>query len=834
MGTGRGATVPVGVAAFLLVAAAVAGPLYVSSAASAAARQQLDDVCPSDTALGLSFVRGDAAQERFATELGATLATVQPATRVWGAAVEVPRDAGVVTRLQLMSLDDQAAHVDPPLGALGPGELAMSATNAELLGVEVGDEVPTVGDLGLRLVAVFDDVPFRPVEDFWCGWVRFLEPDSEGDPPPPFALAAPETFDRMPSWGADEHRVIEGPLTLAEARAAARTFNIAVDTMADTYGPDFASRVPLAIDGIVQRATAVRTSVSRTLAPVEVTALAGLTAVLVAAAVLLARARRSELRLLVVRGVAPPRLAVRAARSVAPAVLLGAGVGAGVAAAIVRWWGPAPAIESRSVVIAAVTGLATAAGAVVVVAVTMAVVADRWVDATRRRSAGWIVAAAGVGMAVLAVVSFRRLDRDGGVRSFGVETRGGALLPMSFPLLALLSSVVLASLVVLALAPRLRLTGRRLGRAVRLGWRRVVMEGPPLAAIVAAVALAAGCLLSSWTLAEGSRDGLRDKAEVYVGADLWIAVYDDPTPVTQRWPGSPSTVELTATGTLDGDRVDVVGIDRATFAAAARLRSDADGSSLDELADLVAPNGGAPAPAITVGSGLRVGDVTTVQSGRRELEVQIVATPDFFPAKTSHAPMIVVDTTVADELLQFPVRVLLVTDPPEDAVGELQQSGVRTGVVRDVERAFDGSAYSALRWAYTPLAALGVVFAVVALALQLLVVSARMRDRRAVHVVMRRTGFGDRSLWIASFVEAVVPLALGVLVGAAVADLAARLAVPRLDPMPSLAPSPVASTPWPVVVVLVLVVPVWSALIATLVRRLTVRADPLEVMHGAL
>lgn len=107
--------------------------------------------------------------------------------------------------------------------------------------------------------------------------------------------------------------------------------------------------------------------------------------------------------------------------------------------------------------------------------------------------------------------------------------------------------------------------------------------------------------------------------------------------------------------------------------------------------------------------------MTTVQSGRTELEVLIVATPEFFPAKTSHVPMLVVDTLAAD-VLQFPVRVLLVDRSPPDAVGELQRAGVRTGVVRDVERAFDGSAYSASRWAYAPLAALGVVFAVIALA----------------------------------------------------------------------------------------------------------------------
>lgn len=108
----------------------------------------------------------------------------------------------------------------------------------------------------------------------------------------------------------------------------------------------------------------------------------------------------------------------------------------------------------------------------------------------------------------------------------------------------------------------------------------------------------AGCLLSSWTLAEGSCDGLREKAEVYVGADLWITVYDDPDAVTAGWVGSSTTLELTGTGTLAGDRVDLVGIDRTTFASAARLRDDAADTSLSELTVLLSPSvGGGPAPA---------------------------------------------------------------------------------------------------------------------------------------------------------------------------------------------------------------------------------------------
>ena len=171
---------------------------------------------------------------------------------------------------------------------------------------------------------------------------------------------------------------------------------------------------------------------------------------------------------------------------------------------------------------------------------------------------------------------------------------------------------------------------------------------------------------------------------------------------------------------------------------------------------------------------------------------------------------------------------MLIRDPPDDALTEIRAQGVRTGLVRDASRAFDGSAYSALRWAYAPLAALGVLFAVVALALQLLVVSARRSQRRIADSVMRRTGFthagcgGRRSS--RSACRSCVGSVLGV--GAAVA--AARLSIVRLDPMPALAPPGEFLMPWNVLVGVACVVPIWTAVIASSIVRSTVRADPMR------
>jgi hypothetical protein len=195
--------------------------------------------------------------------------------------------------------------------------------------------------------------------------------------------------------------------------------------------------------------------------------------------------------------------------------------------------------------------------------------------------------------------------------------------------------------------------------------------------------------------------------------------------------------------------------------------------------------------------------------------------------------MFVVDRAAADEVSQYARDALLIRDPPDDAVATIRAQGVRTGLVLDATRAFDGSAYSALRWAYAPLAALGVLFAVVALALQLLVVSARRSQRRIADAVMRRTGFTTRGLWWASVVEVGVPLVVGSVIGVGAAVLAARLSIVRLDPMPTLAPPAEFLMPWNVLVGVACVIPVWTALIAVVIVRSTVRADPMRVFQGA-
>jgi len=429
-------------------------------------------------------------------------------------------------------------------------------------------------------------------------------------------------------------------------------------------------------------------------------------------------------------------------------------------------------------------------------------------------------------------------DRDLTINMSGISVSGVGGLGLVA--VAGLIAVVLALIV-----PRLRLTGRRLHRSVRLGWRRAVLDTGPAVSVVVAVALAAGCYTTSRSLADTAMRELRDKADVYVGADLAMTVYDDPAgsaaTVIDRWHGA-TTLVRTGHWRADDASYDLLGVDPATFAAVAATRDRDAAATLRREVRLLQPvPDDEPVPAVVVGrdsdiGAVAVGDVVDVAvvGGRAPISVRIVAKARYFPTSANGAVMYVVDHSVVDRFVQFPVDVLLARDPPPDAPRQLRDAGVRIGKVLDAASVFDGAAYSGLRWSYAPLGVLGVLFGIVALTVQLLVAAGRSASRRATHVEMRRTGFGRRSLVTASAVELGVPLAIGTILGALAAVTASSLAVGRLDPMALLQPPVRYAVPWASLAAVAVAVALWTVAVAFAIARSTVRADPAGVLHGDL
>lgn len=826
-----GSRVPVAMASVLIAVCIVGARLYSSSVASAAVDEQIGETCRSDSSLVLPIPGAAAATEAMVAELGAELEFVEPVRRgafarpIWDA----PR------RLNMVWLDGVETNVTPNLKPLGPGEIALSETNMFQMQVEIGS-VLFVSGQRLTVTQQFDDVPFAPVPEFWCGYPELLTPTAGGDPPPPSGIVSPETIALF--GGAliyDEYRITREPITQTEADQLEQGYQTATAAWNDMFAAAWGDAPRNELGNVLDRARSVRTTVDRNLNPVLLIGLLADLVVLISAGVLVARERRKVLRLLAIRGVHPIRIGFGIAPGLAIRIVGGAACGFALAWGGVKLFGPSSLLEP-SAITASIIQLAIAALiATVVVAAVVATVADSYADPRRSRVGGSVpFVVASVLLTALAVVAFRRLDEKGGVRSSGVFSSGGDLLAMGFPLFAMLAAVTLAGTLLMWLAPRVRLSGGRLWRGVRLGWRRVVLEAGPLAAIVMSVALAAGCFIVAIALSAGAHRQLEEKSEVYVGADLAVTVFDVEN-LPAEWSDN-TTLTSRLRVTQDALRPELLGIDPTDFADVTTLRRDASSKSLaDLIASIDVPAIDGRLAAIAVGTETERGAVVelVVPGSDGPVALQVVETADFFPGSRSTVPMYVVSKPLLDELVDFPSQILLIADAPDGAVETLRENGVRTGVVLDFETSFDGSAYSALRWAYVPLAALGLLFAVVALSLQLLVITARREQRRIAYALMVRTGFRRSSAFMAALVETGIPLVAGTTVGATAAIGAASLSIVRLDPMPLLDPPARFLTPWPVLGVAALIVAVWTVVIAVSIVRSTERSDPMRVFHGA-
>jgi len=826
--------------AILLAAFCAAGSaLYVSSAGSAAMRQQLDQTCRSDAALQLPILPGLPNAREAAEKIGAKVPFTDSERHGAASSVLVTTKDGTERSIVLEYLEGLTDHVTPVTAPLAPGELALSRTNAGQLGVVVGDELTTDDNSVLIVAHIFDDIPFAPVPDAWCGLRNLVEPKPSGDLPPVSALIAEATVAQFNVrstyvYPYIEYRITTAPVTLTDISASLAAYQTADDEWRAAFSGASLEGGRTELPAVFARAQAVGVTVERSLAPVGLTSLLSVAGVLVAAAVLMARERRRELRLLAVRGVHPVRIALGTAPSVVAVAAPAAVLGFGLAWLLVTQFGPASLLETHAVVSAVVaTFLCLVVGLVMVVG-TVAFVADRSVDRpVRQGSSRWLLPLAGLLSVGLTLWSFQRLDSRGGIRTFGVEARGGDLLALGFPLFALLTVTALAAFALRLVVAAGRLSGTWLPRASRLGWRRVVMEAGPTVATIAAIALASGSLITATALSDGAQRQLVEKAQVYAGSDLSVAIFDDPVlaPDVQ----ARSTLVWTARAKSDGNRVDLWGVDPSTFANAAALRGDAAPQSLAQLLALLdVPTSTGLTPAVATGGAWKIGDVVSldVTGNASPLKVELVAVADFFPGKTTGASLIAVDESVVTTQVKYSVRRLLVRDPPTDLVETLRAGGTRVGVVLDAATTFDASNFSGLRWAYRPLALLGLLFAIMAAAVQLLVVAARRDTRRAAYVVMRRTGFRTRSLWLAALVEAATPLLVGVVLGVGAALGASALAVGRLDPMPLLAPPARFVMPWDTVFTLLAVAPVWVLVTAFIIVRTTVRADPMRAMRG--
>lgn len=820
---------PVATGVALAVVAVAGSLLYVDSTGSAAVQQQLADGCPADVALRLPIDKYD----RDAVEEVLVGATEPRRNTYLGAQ---PKVDGVTQRVLLVAVDEAQGSlgVQPLVG----GEAALSRANLRRLELAVGDSIELGDGTTLEVAEEFDDLSGDAVPRAWCGWANLFDPRPSGDPPPLSAVVSAVSLDDLDALAFDEFLVADETPTLPALRQTLQSFDLVADQV-NAETTDFRERVDVSgLRAVVNQADTVQRSVQRGVLPTLMTALVFLAVVQAVFAVLLARSRHDELRLLAIRGGNVATLSRRLLTSVIAAVVVGVVLGLVGAVILTRYLAPSPVIARSAYVQAAVAAVLVALASAVWTLWCASMSELSQVDASHRNRAATGTPAVVAGtLVIVSVLAYWSLRRDGGLQFAGVNSFGGGLLGVAFPLVALLTAGALGALGSWWACRRLRRSGAGLPRGYRIGWRRVTTEPTISCALVLCFAVSLGSVLTSVSLANGTRVALTDKAEAFVGAEYSVSVFDEiEVPASLR---SDATVMTTRTGTLDGDTVTLISVDADAFGQVAGWRDDASDSSLDELLQRLAP-GATPSPdgsvpVLAVASDRKEGDRTTIEaSDGTQLDVVVTGTSEWFPrfARDSAKDLFVVDQRAIEALQTRGAQTLLFNSDAVPFVDQLRSSGTRLGALFAADRVFEQASFDALRWTYAPLRALGLMLAVLAVAVAAASVVARAPRRRAVFTLTRRMGFTRRNLVESGAVELGVPVAIGSALGAVAAYIVGALALPNLDPLRAAEPPALPYFPTSALVWLLAAAAVGVVVAAVLSALATVGGEPMAALSA--
>jgi hypothetical protein len=825
-------------------------PLYLSSVATAAVHNELSHTCLAD--VGLRIPMGGAQPDVIAhlENLAAPFSQLTEPSVITRIAPLISVDSGrpdtIPFRVILMYRIGQEQNLLRPVKSPVDGEVLAPEWMSPPEGTTPGDVLTLFATDGQgqirfkRVVRVADTyplVPTRPESSYWCGLRAFFRsPGSDpADPPTPVLLTTSRDLRtagvfRVTEW---ELRPRVAGLSRHDAGVLADHFDEVAHAAERLVDIDKGLRNRALIDGgplraVVRHAEAATEVVAGTMAPVRLVALLSSLALLGAATALLTRERQRELRLRLLKGQSPWSLGLRVARGAAGAVVVGTLIGGLFAFAAVHLLGPAPEFETEAIR-SAITE--TAIGSVVALVFITGVAAGRvrlFVDGrVQRRS--WVRRFPWELIPVAAVfASFARLDRIGGIQQIGAEVAHADFWAQCFPLLALIAPLAILARPIIALLRRWRLVGHRLTPSVLTGLRRSLAEPGVTGAVLLATALAAGSFTVARLLTDSTAVVLSEKAAVFLGSDLSITTRD--TTTLPRPFDEIGTVVARSQGHSGSQAVDLLGIDRATFARAVRWRDDASDRSLDELTAAIGAATPGPAPAIVIGGPLP--DTRLESLIGRSMEVEPVATARWFPGLQNGAILVVVDKKTLTAAGFGAAAEIWLRDPPPDAFAQLSSSGIVVRSPRDLSQVFNVTSFLTVRWAYATLSILGVLVGIVVLLAQLLVLDARRQTRQAAHVLTTRMGLTMRGEAIGLVAELAPALASGAALGILIGWLVTRVSIGRLDSLRQLAP-PARVTTQPSAALPVLVGVVVSLVVLVAVGLVMIRRTrAMEVMRG--
>jgi hypothetical protein len=791
----------VGGAAALLAGCLAAGPLFLSTAATAATRVDLQGRCPGlvDANYRVAYPLRAPAISTFDRLAPAVPHSGTPALTDVSATLgmTLPRDDRVFRSALVVHRTGAMNHLVVDSGRGSSGVVVPDWFAAEQH-VGVGQTLRLTPPQGapepVPIIGTYRDVVAGPNASFWCSLEPAFEANDFGDHRPPVlimddagAAANPSLFStgttmwslplvgRPTATSTSAYLSHLGPLRTAGENLEARP-----------TGGVLLAQLSSDLTYVVRRATTIRSFTATSIAPVRWSAaLTGL-AVVIAAALLFVRRNRREYRIRVLRGTRASRLGLHAAVRVAPATVTGAVTGLLVADLLVRHLGPSSDIATGEWYSAVRFAALGAALTLIVVALVVAV-ACRTFDRARSRTRAalrWVpFELAG---AAACLVGYRHLVHTGGVRLAGAGATRIDPWAVFFPLLLLWTVIIALPRPLRALLGRVRLLGARARPAAMLGLRRAVSD-PAIALVTsAAVAFCLATFVYSSMLSTSIDASLQAKAHTFVGADQRVGLTDVPKLDAQL--ASHTTVVTRGQGHYAGQPVTVLGVDPQTFAKIAYWQHGFAGQSLSRLLSSLQTRPNGPLPVLVAG------DAAASRHGQLGIDqgaataATVVGVAKLWPSMQSGDTFVIADRAALDRRGLTGVDEVWIRGLPDMVAAELAGHGV--GVVYSIVKSsvLDFNNTLPVRWSLGLLSALGVVAGLAFAAVELAIVDSRARARQLAYLVWRRLGFSARDHFVACALELAVPAAVGAVAALGTALLTARIAVAHLDALSSLPP----------------------------------------------
>src|SRR5918996_5114526 len=651
-------------ASAVLALASAGGPLFLSSAGSAAFQRRLAPLSPSTAGLSVSMELVFPKTHR-----------LQPATSAAGPSIrtselmEIQRDRLVqlasrapelgspilsivgptvlaahpqsdqVIDLRPVARSDLASHIDVVERVAGAG-LWLPASSAEVLGAQPGDTLLLSSDrtASVRIKGTYRSLTATyPLPPYWVPLARLIPSPTErlapGSQPPAVALGDLPTIRRLAGrmrWRGEarwELPLDRYELTLPAARdLSARIREVADDVRMSTFGAGYAvfgsaefftiggiryvdrrhSRSTTGLPGIVQDASETIELIS---VPVDTISLLGVLvalALVATAAFYTVQRRAVEYRLLSVRGLGTASTALRGAVEGLIPVSLASAPTVVLAYLVLDTWGVG-AVDSADVKVAVVRLVLAAAGGVATFGISVAITSSRLLPLPARRLR-WSAGLTDLVLAAIIAAAFAAMAR----RQVISDRPSVDLSIILLPLAALSAGAAL-----LFRYTQRRLRGIEYGRTrsrlhLYLALRRLTNQSLFAVVLAAAAAVAVGLLVYTNMLVTSGNATMYAKSHVFVGSDAQVYVNDLDHEAELALPAT-TVVRVDDVQGSDRRQYDLLGVDPGSFAAAAYWDDSFADTPLRELISglesrlhgaLPAVVAGGPAPrSVTVGEG---------------------------------------------------------------------------------------------------------------------------------------------------------------------------------------------------------------------------------------